>query len=340
LVGRQVLVVGGTGFLGRRITEAFVYGGDNVAVLARGQRSLDALAGVELVAVDRHDAAAVRDVLGKRAFDVVVDNIAYLGEDVTTLLEALDGRVGHYVVTSSSAVYADRYVRRPLREDAADLTLRLPVEAPNPFHSRLGQAYANGKRSAEQAAQSYGVTWTILRPPVVLGADDRTLRVWWFVQRLLDGEPLLVPEWGAGRVFQLAWTQDIARAAVSVAGNPVAFGRAYNVAQAEVYTAESWIEAAAAMLGVRARYARFAEDDAASLGLNDYTLPIAGRPFGHCLLDLAAIRYEVGFDPSPESVWLANTIQGCAANPPSANSPGYDHRAEEVRVARTLLTRT
>jgi nucleoside-diphosphate-sugar epimerase len=340
LAPRQVLVVGGTGFLGRRITEAFARVGDRVAVLTRGQHSVDGLAGVELLAADRRDTDAMRNVLGSRAFDVVVDNIAYTGEDVTTLLDVLDGRAGHYVVTSSSAVYADRYVRRPLREHDADLALRLPVDAPNPFHSRLGQAYANGKREAEQRVQESGLAWTILRPPVVLGADDRTLRVWWFVQRLLDGQPLLVPEWGAGRLFQVAWTHDFGRAVTCVAGNASAFGRAYNVAQAELYTAESWIETAAAILGVRPVYVRFAEEDAASLGLADYKLPVAGRPFGHCLVDLSAIRYDAGFDPSPESVWLAETLLGCASNPPSQNSPGYDQRAEEVQVARALLTRT
>ena len=202
---------------------------------------------------------ALRGVLGTRAFDVVVDNIAYLGEDVTTLLDVLDGRVGHYVVTSSSAVYANRYVRRPLREHEADLYAQVAGRSAQSLSlaARPGVRQRQARRRAGGAGR-LALHWTILRPPVVLGADDRTLRVWWFVQRLLDGEPLLVPEWGAGRLFQLAWTHDIARAAVSVAGNSAAFGRAYNVAQAEVYTAESWIETAAAILGVSARYARFA----------------------------------------------------------------------------------
>jgi hypothetical protein len=87
-------------------------------------------------------------------------------------------------------------------------------------------------------------------------------------------------------------------------------------------------------------YFRFSEDDAPSLGLADYKLPVAGRPFGHCLVDLSAIRYDAGFDPSPESVWLAETLVGCARNPPNQSSPGYDQRAEEVHVARALLART
>jgi nucleoside-diphosphate-sugar epimerase len=257
---------------------------------------------------------------------------------VRTLLDVLSGRVGHYLQTSSAAVYTDRFVRRPLREHDADLTLRVPTDAPNPFHSRLGHGYANGKRHAEQVAHESGITWTILRPPVVLGADDRTQRVWWFVQRLLDGEPLLIPDWGPGRVFQVGWTQDIARAFCAAAGNPAAFGRAYNVAQLEIYTSESWIEAAAALLGVQPRYAHIAEDAVADVGLPGYALPVAGRPFGHVLVDTSCLSHELGFEPSPENVWLKDTLLGCASNPPAVNSAGYERRDAEARVARQLLT--
>jgi nucleoside-diphosphate-sugar epimerase len=333
----RILIIGGTGFLGRRIAETFVRRGDQVAVLSRGHRPLrDFPSSVELVAADRHDPTALNAVLYGRDFDIVVDNIAFSGSDVGQTLDLLNGRVGHYLLTSSAAVYADRYTRRPIREQDADLTLRLPSDAPDPFHPRLGQAYGNGKREAEQvlAAQT-NAPWTILRPPVVLGADDRTLRVWWFVQRLLDGGPILIPDWGPGRVFQVVWTEDIARAFVTAAGNEHAFGQTYNVGQAEIYTAESWIEAAATTLQVALAYAHVPEEALRGLGLPDYTLPIAGRPFGHLLLDLSHIQHDLAFEPSPESVWLTETLQGCAANPPTENSPHYARRAEELRATQT-----
>ncbi|MCA1646954.1 MAG: NAD-dependent epimerase/dehydratase family protein [Chloroflexi bacterium] len=330
-------MIGGTGFLGRRITAEFVRSGDVVAVLSRGQRAVDALGPVERLQADRHDLDALRGALGERSFDVVVDNVAFDADDVSTTLDVLNGRAGHYLLTSSAAVYADRYVRRPLQEHAADLSLRTSVDGLNSFHPRLGHAYANGKRAAEQATCQSAFAWTVLRLPVVLGADDRTLRVWWFVQRLMDGQPLLIPEWGAGRIFHVAWTHDVARAFAAAAANPSAFGRTYNVAQAELYTAESWIEVAAGVLGVRPRYAHIPEDDLARAGLTGYTLPIAGRPFGHVLLDVGAIRHELGFEPSPESVWLSDTLMGSAANPPAASSAGYERRDHEARVAETLL---
>jgi nucleoside-diphosphate-sugar epimerase len=338
-MARDVLVIGGSGFLGRRITAAFADQGDHVAVLSRGLRPLEGLTEVELLQGDRRDSASLRQAAGNRSFDVVIDNIAYDGTDVLTLFEVFRGRIGHYLQTSSAAVYADRYVRRPLREEEADLRIRVPTEAPNPFHSRLGHGYANGKRYAEQVARASGVPWTILRPPVVLGPDDRTLRVWWFVQRLLDGGPIVIPDWGPGRIFHLAWTVDIARAFCAAAGNPAAFGRAYNVAQSEIYTAESWIEAAAKILGLQPRYAHLDEAAVAEVGLAGYLLPVAGRPFGHVLLDTSALAHELGFQPSAEAVWLQDTLLGCAANPPAIHSGGYERRATEVSVALRLLER-
>ena len=331
-----MLVIGGTGFLGRRITSAFVERGDQVSVLSRGQRSLSCDA--EQVRADRRDSSSLRTALSARAFDVVVDNIAYEPEDVSSLLDVLHGRVGHYLMTSSTAVYADRFVRRPLREDDADLRERAPVDAPNPFHSRHGHAYANAKRAAEQVLHATGdLAWTILRPPVILGADDRTLRVWWFVQRLRDGGPIVIPDWGPGRVFQVAWAHDVARAFVTAAGNPSVYGHAYNVAQAEIYTAETWIAACAHWLSVSPRYAHLPESALADLDLADYALPVAGRPFGHVLLNLSAAQFDFDFEPQPEDVWLRATLQDCAANPPAGNSAHYDQREAELRAAMAAL---
>jgi nucleoside-diphosphate-sugar epimerase len=327
-----VLVIGGTGFLGRRIAEAFVQTGDHVAVLSRGARP--APEGVESLLVDRNDLDALELAVGARSFEVVVDNIAYAPEDVGNLLRIQRGRVGHYLMTSSAAVYRDRYVRRPLQESEADLALRSAVDAPNPFHSRLGHAYANAKRAAEQVlCATRDVPWTVLRPPVILGADDRTMRVWWFVQRLRDGGPIVIPDWGPGRMFQVAWAEDVARLFVLCAGNALAYGHAYNVAQAEIYTADTWIAACASALGVAGACVHVPEAELAARGLEGYALPVAGRPFGHVLLDLSAARRDVGFEPRPEAEWLQATIRGCSASPPEVNSAHYDRRAQELQAA-------
>jgi nucleoside-diphosphate-sugar epimerase len=327
VTGRNVLVVGGTGFLGRRIAEQLVVNGDQVSVLSRGQGP-GPPDGVRQLLADRRQPESLNAALGGQTFDAVVDNVAFSGQDVAGLLAALGPRVGHYLLTSSAAVYANLQVRRPLQEHEADLDLRVPVDAPDPYHTRLGHAYANGKREAEAVLRDSEVAWTSLRAPVVVGADDRTLRIWWFVQRLLDGGPILIPDWGPGRLFQVVWTHDFARACVLAVANPAAFGHAYNVAQAEVFTAETWIMAVADALGCKAGYAHIGEH-----AVPGYHLPIAGRAFGHVLLDGFAARADLGFEPVRESTWLVETVRGCAANPPTVDSAGYARRAEEIRAA-------
>ena len=129
--GRSALVVGGTGYLGQRITDAFVRDGFRVAVLSRGQRPFDGLSeSVERVCVDRHDRAVLQAELGPRMFDVVVDNVAFEADEVASLLAVLEGRVGHYLLTSSTAVYANRFTRRPIREDGPIPTTAIHLPSP------------------------------------------------------------------------------------------------------------------------------------------------------------------------------------------------------------------
>jgi hypothetical protein len=120
----------------------------------------------------------------------------------------------------------------------------------------------------------------------------------------------------------------------------LAYGHAYNVAQAEIYTADTWIAACASVLGVAgacvhvpAVTVHVPEEDLTAFGLEGYALPVAGRPFGHVLLDLSAARRDVGFEPRPEAEWLQSTIRGCAASPPEVNSAHYDRRAQELQAA-------
>lgn len=339
--GRRVLVIGGTGFLGRRIAEQFVARGDQVTILTRGLRSVDDLAGVEQLVADRHAGAAFDAALAGRMFDVVVDNIAYDETDVVATLRALNGRVKHYLLTSTAAVYTPLQTRRPIRERDADLAVRLSNDVPDAFHPRLGQVYGNGKRAAEAALRDGGVPWTVLRPPVIVGPDDRTERIWWFVQRILDGGPIVLPDWGAGRLFQVAWADDVARAFCVAAANPAAMGRAYNVAQAEVFSAETWVEDFAAVLGRTASYAHIPETELERAGLGDYTLPIAGRPLGHVLVDTSAIRHDLGFEATGEATWLTDTVCGTATrHAADQNQHGYERRADEVRAARQVLTQS
>jgi nucleoside-diphosphate-sugar epimerase len=335
----RVLVLGGSGYVGRRITERLVDRGDAVTVVSRGLLKPSILSSVENIQVDRKDREGFETAFDGRQFDAVIDNIAYDRDDAESSVRAFRGKIAQYLYTSTMAVYDSSRMQRPVRERDAVLThLLTPEEVANSaYHPNPARAltYTNGKRQAELVfeAASGDFAFTSLRAPIVVGPDDRTQRIWWFVQRILDGGPFVYPAWGEGRVFQVVYADDLARAFVTALGKPEAMNKAFNIAEPEIFSPESWIDGLAAALGAKSDCVRIPEPRIAAAGMPDYSMPIAGRPFGHFLMDLSAAYYELGYQPSSFEDWTGDTARGCAASPPSQDSQGYGQRSDEIALA-------
>jgi nucleoside-diphosphate-sugar epimerase len=335
----RVLVIGGSGYVGRRITERLVERGDEVTVVSRGLLQPSILSSVEAIQVDRKDYQAFEAAFSSRQFDAVIDNIAYDKADAESSVRAFRGRIRQYLYTSTMAVYDSARMERPVRESDAVLThILTPEEVANSaYHPNPTRAltYTNGKRQVELIFQSASreFAFTALRAPIVVGPDDRTQRIWWFVQRITDGGPFIYPAWGNGRVFQVVYADDLAGAFVSALGNPRAYNCEFNIAEPEIFSPETWIDGLASALGRDSRCVRIPEPVISQAGLPDYTMPIAGRPFGHFLMDLSAAYCTLGFRPAPLATWIGDTATGCAANPPKRDSQGYENRPEEIALA-------
>jgi nucleoside-diphosphate-sugar epimerase len=334
----NVLVIGGTGYLGRRIVEQLVNAGHAVSVVSRGNLAPESMQHARPIAADRRDRQVFTERLRTETFDAVIDNIAYDSDDIENAVQTFGGRIQQYLFTSSMAVYHDASALDPLTESDADLDfLPGPADTHIPaFHPTLGHEYGNGKKRAEKALRSLDdsvFTFTALRAPIVVGPDDRTRRIWWFVQRLLDGAPIVIPEWGRGKQFQVVDADDLARAFATCVGNPAAFNRSYNVAQAELFTAETWVQALGDALGSSSQSVRIPEDILARGGLEGYVLPIAGYPFGQFMMDTHAIRADLGFEFTDGASWIKAMVVGCAQSPPVGDSEGYGRRATEITLA-------
>src|SRR5205807_10387275 len=114
----------------------------------------------------------------------VMDNIAYDRADADSAIRAFRGRIGHYLFTSTMAVYDGSKMARPVRE-SDDVVTHMLTEAEvagSALHPDPARAltYTNGKRQVELAfrASSEDFPFTALRAPIVVGPDDRTLRIW------------------------------------------------------------------------------------------------------------------------------------------------------------------
>ncbi|MGO4389080.1 NAD-dependent epimerase/dehydratase family protein [Microvirga sp. 2YAF29] len=83
----NILVVGGTGFLGGAVARDALAQGHEVAIFTRGQKERDAVPeGIEVLVGYRHrDLSSLKD----RSFDLVVDTCAFAPDAVASVLDAL-----------------------------------------------------------------------------------------------------------------------------------------------------------------------------------------------------------------------------------------------------------
>ncbi|MDX8349956.1 NAD-dependent epimerase/dehydratase family protein [Cognatiyoonia sp. IB215446] len=189
----RILIVGGTGFLGKASAEAAIAAGHEVTVMTRsGANVAD---GAATLIADREEP--LPDLLGQ--FDAVIDTCAYAPNMVERLAQAT-GTV-HCVLVSSISVYDDMSV--PQFDETAhaptatedDLALAAQVEPSlRATAEPYGASYGPLKRACEIAAdKAFAGQCTQIRLGLIVGPRDYTNRFTWWVRRCDQDGPLVVP---------------------------------------------------------------------------------------------------------------------------------------------------
>ena len=180
----NVLVIGGTRFFGIHTIESLIANGHDVTIATRGIHSDAFGERVSRVVMDRADEDSVRKALGEREFDVVIDKVAYSSDDVRALLKNV--RCGRYIQMSSCAVYRSEHLL--IAENEFDAK-----EQPLCWSGRT-QDYAEGKRQAERAALEFmdAGRCVFVRFPVVLGVNDYTNRLRFYVEHICKKVPMFI----------------------------------------------------------------------------------------------------------------------------------------------------
>jgi len=183
----QLLVAGGTSFVGRAIALAALDEGHEVTVINRGVTPSDLPESVtHLVGERLGDLSA----LDGRSFDATVDTIAYRPSEVAALHAALGDRGGHHLQISSVSAYLD-----PPSAGATEETATLWPAGSVDFDAEItGRTYGPLKAACERAASElFGADTTFVRPTYVIGGHDATLRFPYWVQRARRGGRIAVP---------------------------------------------------------------------------------------------------------------------------------------------------
>ncbi len=329
----QVLVIGGSRFIGRAIVQRLLMDGHQVTLLNRGQAPDPFGTRVSRVIGDRSQPETLARALARREFEVVVDVIAFREEDTRRAVEKFSRRIGHFFHISTASVYLIRDgILPPYREE--DFPGRL---VPKTDATAASWSYAFHKRRCEEVLQRAWETdqfpYTSLRLPMVVGPDDYTGRAQAYLERLADGGPLLLPEGGLNS-WGFLWVHDVAETVASNLMNTNAFGRAYNLAQREIVSLRQFVERAALGLGKRPPLVSVPAE-----WLSRLHLGTSFSPYTHdhdIVLDIAAAQRDLLFEPTPFATWSEQLFAHFRTAWDGTPSKLYGTRALELKLVQEL----
>jgi nucleoside-diphosphate-sugar epimerase len=308
----RALVLGGAGFIGTAACKELMRRG--VETIAAGRKDRPYGTFTSYLAFDRDDQAQLERALGSVQPDVVLDLACYQPKQVEAMIRSFKG--DRYVFVSSGVVYPDIDGRPAGEDDFVPLGGEPPAELD----------YMSGKRWCETAlAHASDFPWTVVRPPAVFGAADRSLRIAAYIQRVEDGGPVLVPAETYERQAGLAWVKDVGYAcALTCDPRKRTSHRAYNVGFEGVSLRaliEGIARATAKPANLKPVPFRYLPEGASPYG------PNPKRPAGYAI-DRA--RSELGFEPSALEDALAETLAWYRVAHPS--HPGYANRQNELAL--------
>jgi 2'-hydroxyisoflavone reductase len=182
----KILIIGGTQFVGRHLTESALAAGHDVTLFHRGKTNKGLYPQAEEIFGDRDGGL---DALDGQSWDVVFDTCGYVPRVVRQSAEALRDRVGRYVFVSSISVYADM-VNNTDEDDAPLQTLEDET-----VEEITGATYGGLKVLCENVVtETYGDRGLNLRPGFIVGRYDPIARLPYLVHRYMsDGERLAGP---------------------------------------------------------------------------------------------------------------------------------------------------
>lgn len=298
-------------------------------MLSRGRR--DSIESATHVTADRRDPAGLARALDGRRFDLTVDFLAYDADDLAWLGHLPPEVPGRVVMISTGQVYlVGEGAAPPYREEASGTPTSPEPAAGSDDHAQW--SYGVGKRRAEEAlarlGEARGIAGVALRLPIVQGEGDRSLRLWAYLERMLDGAPIVLP--GGTRPVRYLDARDLAPVLERLATGPAPRHFAYNLAQPDVTSLRTFLERVAEEAGVRPRFVEASWDACRAAGLDDRFSPYAGA--WSSVVDPTRATTELGFAGTPLADYLPRVVRWHLEHRPASHE-GYAQRPLERALA-------
>ena len=280
----RVLFLGGSGVISSACSWRAVEQGHDLSVLNRGHSSSRPLPpDARRLVADVKDPQSVKEAIGDRHYDAVVDWLAFTPDEVRARTDLFRGRAGQYVFISSASAYQTPPSRLPITESTP---LRNPL-----------WTYSRDKIACEELLTSLyreeGYPVTVVRPSHTY---DQTMVPfhgrWTAVERMRRGKEVVVHGDGTS-LWTLTHHRDFARGFVPLLGHPRTLGEAFHITSDDVLTWDQIAHALAAAAGVEPRIVHV-PSDAIAVADQEWGAGLLGDKAHSMVFDNGKLRSLVG----------------------------------------------
>ena len=227
----RVLILGGTGFVGRHVCEKLTRIGCRMTVITRRASQAAAIQSMPKVRVlegDVYNQAFLAQCMALH--DVVINLIAILhGSE-----QAFD-KAHVQLPTIISQACQQSGLKRLIHISALGASLEGP------------SLYQRSKAQGEAVLHQAGLDLTILQPSVIFGANDKFLNLFAQLQQIAPVVPLA----GASTRFQAVWVEDVAAAVAHCVMNASTAGHTYEICGPDIWTLKELVQKSGQWAGVR-----------------------------------------------------------------------------------------
>lgn len=224
----NILLLGGTGAIGKELSVALEKRGMQVDVTTRADRAESG--NVHYLKGDARDNAFLKKILQNR-YNAVVDFMVYSTEEFAKRVNMLLESTEQYVFLSSARVYADNH-GNPITEESQRI-----LDTTTDQKYIESDEYALSKARQEDCLRkSTRKNWTIIRPYITYNDERLQLGVlekerWLY--RALRGRTIVFQKDIAAKVTTMTFGHDVALGMADIVGNPKAYGEVFQIAGAD-----------------------------------------------------------------------------------------------------------
>lgn len=226
----KILILGGTGFVGRHVCEKLNRQSCSMTVATRHSAKamhLQPMPMVEVMEADVHDPAALVELVA--GHDAVVNLVAILhGSEAA--FEKTHVQLPQKLVQACQA----SGVRRIVHISALGASLE------------SASMYQRTKARGEAVLRGSGLDVTLLRPSVMFGAEDKFLNSFARLQTVFPVIPLAA----SNARFQPVWVEDVAKAVLRCLADSHTIGQIFEACGPDVFTLRELVQLAGHHAGI------------------------------------------------------------------------------------------